>query len=295
MKKWMVSLLVSVALSASAQERESAEIGVFLPASVVDGQQRLEIAETLAAKLSDASGLAVTGKSFGRFEDFAQALATGSITVGLVDGWVAGHLPSNVEAIAVGLGSAEKGRLQLVAKTKQTVPSLKGARLAVVRGTSGQEGKFLTNVLFAGDLQAQKHFKLVPVPNAESALQALEAGAADAAVVLSNAAKGLAVAYDGPSFPTAFVVTGKKALPKALQAALLKTPVAPIERFTASRGDELDAVRALTQRGAGRRGPVMAESPIERFDPALIDYAELGLSLPAFTSSVRLPEESPDD
>ena len=134
MKKVAVSLLMSAALAASAQDREAVEIGVFLPASVVDGQQRLEIAETLAAKLSEASGLAVTGKSFGRFEDFSQALTSGAIAVGVVDGWVAGHLPSSVDAIAVGVGSAEKSRLQIVAKTKQTVPSLKGTRLAVVRG-----------------------------------------------------------------------------------------------------------------------------------------------------------------
>ena len=43
------------------------------------------------------------------------------------------------------------------------------------QGAGAADPKFVTNVVFAGDLDARKHFKLTPVPNVESALKMLEA------------------------------------------------------------------------------------------------------------------------
>ena len=60
---------------------------------------------------------------------------------------------------------------------------LSGKRLAITKGAGPSDSKFVSNVIFAGDLDAQKHFKLVSVPNVESALKMLEAKGAEAALV----------------------------------------------------------------------------------------------------------------
>jgi len=219
---WVLASMGGVAAGAETPARAEVVVGVFLPISVADGEQRFQVAQQLASGLQQGLGVPVEGRSFGRFEDFTKALASGEIAVGVVDGWVAGQLPAGISLLAVGHSAGDKQRVQLVAKEKKTVPALAGARLAVVRGATGQEGKLLSNLFFQGDLPAPKHFKLVPVPNAESALEAIQAGAADAAVLTVAATGSLEPVYSGPSLPTALLVHGKKPVSPQLREALLK-------------------------------------------------------------------------
>ncbi|MDQ3264439.1 MAG: hypothetical protein M3Y59_12370 [Myxococcota bacterium] len=290
---WLVSSLWGVAASAEPAARAEVVVGVFLPISVADGEQRFQIAQQLAGSLQQSLGAPVEGRSFGRFEDFTQALNSGEITLGVVDGWVAGQLPPGISPLAVGQAAGDKQRVQLVSKEKKTVPALKGARLAVVRGATGQEAKLLSNLFFQGDLPAP-HFKLVPVPNAESALEALQAGAADAAVLPVASSSGLEAAYIGPSLPTALLVY-RKPVPAKLREALLKVRFGPVDRLVPARGDELDDLRVLARRGPPARTPVLADTPVERFDLELLNVAALEPILPRFTPQVRAPQETPDD
>ena len=50
------------------------------------------------------------------------------------------------------------------------VKDLAGKRLALVKGAGPADPKFVTHVVLGGDLDAQRHFKVVPVPNVESGL-----------------------------------------------------------------------------------------------------------------------------
>ncbi len=297
MRRLQLGMLVVAGLlgGTGAVAAETVEVGIFLPTVITDGQERLRVVEKLAQQLQQDLGIPVTGRSFGRFQDFSEALASGAISLGVVDGWAAGQLPASVTPVAVGRVGGDRHRLQLVSKTRRSVPSLQGATLAVVRGAPGTEGKLTTQLFFSGDLQAPQHFKLVPVPNVESAREALDAGGAEVAILPAGSSTGLEVLYTGPQLPAALVVMGKKRLPPGMREALLKTTLAPLERFLPAQGEELASLRVLAQRGPPRRVPMMAESPTQRFELDLVDLNRLELQLPPLSSTAALPQETPDD
>lgn len=292
----LIGLLLVCAFAPSAWAQKKTTLGVFLPTTLTDGQERFEFAEKLAAQLSTSQGTPVAAKSFGRYEDFSKAISEGSLDFAVVDGWAAVQLGPKATPVAFAALSGDTAqRWAVVAYGKGAVKDLAGKRLAIAKGAGPSDPKFVSNVIFAGDLDAQKHFKLVSVPNVESALKMLEAKGAEAALVpLAHAPKDAKVLYRSTKVPGAVLVTMKGA---DLEESLPKLgAVAPFSAFVRMQPKDFEEFRKLVQQGPPRRQPVLVDSPTLRVDTdALVTTGELNPVLPNFTTAMDVSDEQPDD
>ncbi|MBU8896504.1 hypothetical protein DRW03_24270 [Corallococcus sp. H22C18031201] len=290
-------ILGTLATPAFAAPKKST-LGVFLATTLADGQERFQYAEALASKLEAELGRPVAAKSFGRYEDFARAVSEGLLEFAVVDAWAAAQLGARAVPVAYASRSGEtQQRWAIVALQKGTVKELAGKRLALVKGAGPADPKFVTHVVLGGDLDAQKHFKLVPVPNVESALKMLEAKGAEAALVpVSHVSKDMRVLFRSGRVPGAVLVDLKGGA-EALRGALGRVgAVAPFDAFLAIQGKEFDDFRKLVAQGPPRRQPVFAEAPEVRVSaPVLVKSDELGPALPPFTQDLAVSADQPDD
>jgi ABC-type amino acid transport substrate-binding protein len=290
----LLGLLLVCALAPSAWAQKKTTLGVFLPTTLADGQERFTFAEKLAAEMGTSLGQSVAAKSFGRYEDFSKAISDGTLDFAVVDGWAAVQLGAKATPVAFAALSGDTAqRWAVVAYGKGTVKDLAGKRLAITKGAGPSDPKFVSNVIFAGDLDAQKHFKLVSVPNVESALKMLEAKGAEAALVpLAHVPKDAKVLYRSTKVPGALLVTLRDA---ELEESLPKA-VAPFSAFVKMQGKDFEDFRKLVQQGPPRRQPVIVDSPTLRVDTdALVTSGELNPVLPNFTTAMDVSDEQPDD
>lgn len=292
----LIGLALVCALAPSAWAQKKTTLGVFLPTTLADGQERFDFAEKLAAQLGSALGQPVAAKSFGRYEDFSKAISDGGLDFAMVDGWAAVGLGSKATPVAFAALSGDTAqRWAVISYGKGSVKDLSGKRLALTKGAGPSDPKFVSNVIFAGDLDAQKHFKLVSVPNVESALKMLEAKGAEAALVpLAHAPKDAKVLYRSTKVPGAMLVTlrggvAEDDLPKL-------GAVAPFSAFVKVQGRDFEDFKKLVQQGPPRRQPIIVESPTLRVDTdALVNSSELIPVLPNFTTTMDVSDEQPDD
>ncbi|ADO72661.1 PhnD/SsuA/transferrin family substrate-binding protein [Stigmatella aurantiaca] len=280
----------------AAWAEKKATLGVFLPTTLTDGQQRFTFAENLAAQLGTVLEQPVAAKSFGRYEDFSKAVADGLVDFAVVDAWSAVQLGEKATPIAFAALSGETTqRWAIVSNGKGSVKDLQGKRLALTKGAGPSDVKFVSHIVFGGDLDAQKHFKVVSVPNVESALKMLEAKGAEAALVpLSHVPKDARVLFRSSKVPGAVLVSLQDS---ALEAQLPKLEaVAPFSGFVRVQGREFEDFRKLAQKGPAPRQPVIVESPQLRVDTdALVRAGQLNPVLPSFTSVMDVSSEQPDD
>jgi hypothetical protein len=301
--KFLRSLILGLALvgagaPVAGAAAKKATLGVFLPTTLTEGQQRFQYAEALAAKLSAATGRPTAAKSFARYEDFSKAISEGVIDFAVVDSWAAVQLGNKATPVALAPLSGETSqRWAIVSTSKSTVKDLAGTRLAIVKGAGAADPKFVTNVVLAGDLDAKKHFKLTPVPNVESALKMLEAKGAEAALVpLAHVPQGVKVLFRSSKVPGA-VLVGMRGDADDLKESLKKLDaVAPFGAFVAVQGKELDDFGKLLQRGPPRRQPVLVESGSLKVETkAFLEPQSLQPVLPSFADALDVSAEQPDD
>jgi hypothetical protein len=292
----LVGLALVCAWAPAAWAEKKTTLGVFLPTTLVDGQERFAFAEKLAAQLGDALGQPVAAKSFGRYEDFSKAISDGTLDFAVVDAWAAVQLGSKAAPVAFAALSGDTSqRWAVISYGKGAVKDLSGKRLALTKGAGPSDPKFVSNVIFAGDLDAQKHFKLVSVPNVESALKMLEAKGAEAALVpLAHVPKDARVLYRSTKVPGAVLVTLRGA---NLEESLPKLgAVPPFSSFVKVQGRDFEDFRKLVLQGPPRRQPVIVDSPVLRVDTdALVISGELNPVLPGFTTAMDVSDEQPDD
>ncbi|QRO01327.1 hypothetical protein JRI60_21025 [Archangium violaceum] len=289
--------LVCAWAPAAGAAAKKATLGVFLPTTLTDGQQRFQYAEALAAKLSTATGRPTAAKSFARYEDFSKAVSEGIVDFAVVDSWAAVQLAKATPVALAPLSGETSQRWAIVSLSKGSMKELAGARLAIVKGAGATDPKFVTNVVLAGDLDAKKHFKLTPVPNVESALKMLEAKGAEAALVpLTHVPQGVKVLFRSTKVPGA-VLVGMKGDVEDLQGNLQKLDaVAPFGAFVAVQAKELEDFRKLLQSGPPRRQPVLVDAPALRVETrAFMEPAALQPVLPSFADALDVSAEQPDD
>jgi ABC-type amino acid transport substrate-binding protein len=295
----ILSLLLALALAAGGAHAagKKSTLGIFLPTTMADGQERFRLGEELAGKLSEALGEPVVAKSFGRYEDFAKAARSGGLDFAVADAWAIVPLDANPVAMAVRSGTSDE-RWAIISEMRGAVKDLQGKKLAVTKGAGPADVRFVSNVVFGGDLDAQRHFKLVPVPNVESALKALEAKSADAALVpVSHVPSGTRVLYRSSPQPGAAFLLFKKRDAQEVVAGLKKAgAVGPFSAFGPVGPDSLDDFNRRVVRGPPKRLPVITESPVLRPQTdALVRLGEVGLVMPSFIDDLDVGAEQPDD
>jgi hypothetical protein len=295
----VVALVLAAPLASLAQdEQKKMAVGVFLPTSMTDGQERFNFAEKLAAALATQLGQPVIGRSFGRYEDFAKAAGDGSVDFAVVEGWAAAESSMRFEPVALGvIGGETHQRWALISRRKGPVKELGGKRLALAKGAGSYDAKFVTNAIFGGDLDAQRHFKLVPVPSVESALKMLEVNSAESALVpVNHVPKGSPVVYRSRALPGPMVLAfrGKAAeLRTALNAI---GAMEPFDRFVDLGAGDIDELRRLIVSGPGKRQPLVAESPLVRPEASsVLNLRDVGAVFPSFVETMEIPKEQPDD
>lgn len=283
------ALLLATTASAAGKKLT---LGVYLPTALDDGDARFQFAERLAKQLSEALGKPVTAKNFGRFEDFTSAANKGQIDIAVVDGWAALQAPAKMKPVGMGeIASSTYTRWALVSREKHVVNDLAGQKLATPKLPGAAESRLVSNLVFQGDYDA-KNFKLVPVPNVESALKMLETKGADAALVPARLVpKGAHVAFKSSRLPQAVVL----ATDATLTEKLTSLSAEPFSKFTAANEGELQGLKRLFEKGPAPRLCVMADSPILALDTTqMVNFGEVERVLPTFTKYVEVPNETPD-
>ncbi|WP_420715104.1 PhnD/SsuA/transferrin family substrate-binding protein [Corallococcus sp. bb12-1] len=285
------------ATPASAAPKK-ATLGVFLATTLSDGQERFQYAEALAQKLEASLGRPVAARSFGRYEDFSKAVGEGLIDFAVVDAWAAVQLGAKAQPVAYAPRAGEtQQRWAIISTQKGSVKDLAGKRMALVKGAGPSDPKFVSHVVLGGDLDAQKHFKLVPVPNVESAVKMLEAKGAEAALVpVAHAPKELRVLFRSGRVPGAVLVELKGSGDSLSQSLSAVGAVAPFDAFAAIPGREFEDFRKLVTQGPPRRQPVLVDAADLRVEtPVLVQSESLGPALPPFTDDLAVTSEQPDD
>ncbi|QSQ25134.1 PhnD/SsuA/transferrin family substrate-binding protein [Pyxidicoccus parkwayensis] len=295
-----LALACTLAAVPSGAAEKKATVGVFLATTLTDGQERFQYAEALAAKLGESLERPVAAKSFGRYEDFARAVSGGLVDFAVVDAWAAVQLGSRATPVAWASRSGEtQQRWAIVSTQKGSVKDLAGKRLALVKGAGPADPKFVTHVVLGGDLDAQRHFKVMPVPNVESALKMLEAKGAEAALVpLAHVPKDkdVRVLFRSGRVPGAVLVDLRGKAEDLAGVLGTVGAVAPFDAFSRVQGRDFEDFRKLVTQGPPRRQPVLAEAPEQHVDVgALVRSEELGPALPPFTGDLAVSAEQPDD
>lgn len=294
----LVAATLAGATPANAAPADGLTVGVFLPTTLADGQQRFDFGEKLAAALGAATGGKATARNFARYADFSDALKTGKIDVAVVDAWIAAEAGDSMPTVALAsLGGATKRRWVVSAKPGRTMASLLGKPLALTRGAGNADEKFVSNALFDGALVVDKAMKPTYAPSVESALKMWSVGQADSVIVPAPLAPSDGkVLFQSSALPIAAILVAKTRV-ESVKAALPKLgAVAPFDGFVAGGSDEVAALRRLISSGPAARPPVWAESPPVPLD-AKSQVTLKGMSpvFPSFVEWVTPPKETPDD
>src|SRR5206468_2464293 len=164
--------------------------------------------------------------------DFEKAMKSGGIDVAVVDGWAAAQLG---QGTPVALGQVAGQTTQtwaIVSYAKGVVKDLSGKRLAVPRGAKTLDAKFVTNVMFQGDFDARRNFKMVAVPNVESGLRTLQSKGAEAVLIPSmHAPDDARVVFTSAPLPGVVMLSVHGDAQAVQQAAAKLEAVAPFEKF----------------------------------------------------------------
>ena len=284
--------------AARAAASSQLTLGVFLPTTIADGQERFNFGEHLAAALAKALGRPVQARNFARYQDFADAASHGKLDIGVVDGWIAAQSSDKFVPVALGsLGGETRLRWAIIAHQGRSVADLAGRRLSLTHGAGPTDVQFVSNVVFGGDLAAQKHFKLVYVPAVESAIKMIDVDSAEAALIpVVHVPKKSRVLYRSSPVLAAAVLS-LRGNANELRAALGSVgAVAPFDKFVTTRTEDVASLRKLIIQGPPPRQPFMAEAPILRFDSRqVITFRGIGLVFPSFVHYMDVSKELPDD
>ncbi len=295
----MAWVLVFTAAANSARAADTLGVGVYLPTTLADGQARFALAEKLGERLTQSLKRPVKGQSFARLEDLARAVSSGAVSIVVADAWAGVHLSESMVPMALAKVSGEvSDRWVLAAPQNHGVPPLYQHKVAVPRGLAGAEWKLLSYLVFSGEVDAQKKFELVSVPNVESALTMTGAGAAEAVVVpLRQLSPSLQVVLQGPETPIAVVMT-RRALIAGVRAAF--TPVvselAPFTGFASLEISEFNRFRALMAKGPPPLQPLLV--PVSEVAPKAEDLLQPSVyrpALPPLLEMLHASSEKPDD
>jgi ABC-type amino acid transport substrate-binding protein len=273
-------------------------VGVLLPTTVADGDQRFALAQKFAAALGQAMHVTATARNFARYADLMQATSNGEIDVGLVDGWIAAE-SNKMWPVALGVVGGEARRpWVLVARSAHSVAELRGKRLALAHGSGAAlDAQFVSNVVFEKSLPADDLPALTFVPSVESALKMYEVGSADAVLLPLALAAHAQTFYQSASLPVTAVVSMRPTPPRGLAAALQSlAAIPPFDRFVLADAAAIVSLRGQILHGPPPRVPPLAESPALHLDlRALVTFRGVGLTLPSFAGYVAAPNETPDD
>jgi hypothetical protein len=285
-KRLAVALALASGAAAAAKERT---LGVFLPYVLQDGTERLKVGEQLASQLPASGGAAVVSKNFGRLEDFAAAGR--ELDYVLVESWAISSVPESFEVQA----AAELGGPQawaLAAPEKVKLPTLFGKKLAVPRGKRDVAADLLTRLLFLEDLPA-KNFTLVAVPNAESAVTAMDSNAVDAVVLPTPRLGKLTPLLKSQTVPLVLLMAARGQALKSAALSQLSTP--PFTAFSPMRPNEVAALKQLMVKGPPKRQCVLSDTQSVTLQPeSLYEADKLKRPGPPYLELLVLPTESPD-
>jgi hypothetical protein len=295
----MKRLLFARLLCASPALAESSlTVGVFLPTTLADGQQRFDFGEKLAGLLGQALGVKAGARNFARYADFMDAIKQGKIDVAVVDAWIAAESGEPMPLAALGsVGGKVRRPWVVVARSGKSVSSVLGKRLALTRGAGAGDGAFVTNAVFEGALVADKQLQPTYAPSVESAMRMWSLGNAEAALLPANLAPSEArVLYQSAPLPIAAVLAQKSKLDAVKKALASVGAVPPFDGFVATNSDELLPLRKLVQSGPAARPPVWAETaPLPLDTKSLITFHGMPSVFPSFVEMLNVSKELPDD
>jgi ABC-type phosphate/phosphonate transport system substrate-binding protein len=236
----MKRLLCAALLVASAATASAAEtvMVVYLPAAPIESASRLgdavtELAEYLSKR---APGVTLTVRPFRRSEDATSYIASSMNDVALVvcDASFLLDLPSGfgpVPTHRATRGGKETHRKLVVvgaASAAQSLADLKGKSLTLAVAEGAGSSRYLSRVIFDGEVAAESWFgKLVPEADEFTATANVLFGRADAGLVsednpllVSHLGKELRTIYTSPALSHSVVAFRQSALGPEQQAAL---------------------------------------------------------------------------
>jgi hypothetical protein len=174
-------MMCSILYVTSAHADGGVGVGLFTPSAPFDGPvARLDFVSALAGQL----GKQYTGRAYAKATDFIAAVRRSEIRYAIVDApFVAAMgVPYTVLATCERNGAPAASWELVTSTTAKNALELRGKILAAP-AVGAHEDAFVTQVLFEGELPKEHFGKILFLPDALSALAAVEHGRAEAAVI----------------------------------------------------------------------------------------------------------------
>lgn len=183
----LTAIVTLVPARGAAQEvgRGALTVGLYAPSAPFDGPEaRFAFATELARHLGQKLGRPVAGRVFARAADFQAAVRSGEVKLAFVDAAYLAAAGGTWEPLVVATrgGKARTSWEVISRKPVASLADLRGATVALPAVGSRDEA-FLYRVLFLGEIGPSWLAKVVPAPDALSAVAAVGVGRVDAAVV----------------------------------------------------------------------------------------------------------------
>jgi hypothetical protein len=250
-------ILACLLLASAAHADGGVGVGLFAPSAPFDGPvARLDFVSALAGQL----GKQYTGRAYAKATDFIAAVRRNEIRFAVVDApFVAAMgVPYTVLATCERSGATSVSWELVTSTNAKNAFELRGKTVAAP-AVGAREDAFVTQVLFEGELPKEHFGKILYLPDALSALAAVEHGRAEAAVIPG----GLPLPAGVHKLSTlttigwpVLVALGPGSDNEAVAAAALGFH--PPQVFDRLVRASAEAVRALAERfgHAERRGPL---------------------------------------
>jgi hypothetical protein len=267
-------------------------VGLFAPSAPFDGPvARLDFVSALAGQL----GKQYTGRAYAKATDFIAAVKRNEIKFAVVDAPFVAALgvPYTVLATCERNGTPSSSWELVTSSTARNALELRGKTLAAP-AIGAHEEAFVTQVLLEGELPKEHFGKILYLPDALSALAAVEHGRADAAVVpaglpLPAGVRKLAT-LTTVGWPVLVALPGAESADAVTASALAFHPPQVFDKLVKGGGDP---VRALADRfgHSERRGP-MAVPGLRLTAAGLLGSRTFAIARPDLATYMAVPHEA---
>lgn len=286
----LVSLFWGASWPAEARADEAYTVALFTPSlDFRDGVERNDFVTRVAEQLAAETGVVWQGKAFARRADFEAALRKSALDVVIVDGdyfAAKGARFDAVASLAASGGATARAMALVVASSSEldALHELRGRTLAVPDAAVDLSGRFVAGDVLGGELAADDFFgRIEAVKDVRAAINAVELGKADAALIYDTYDAGLRAVVATAAVPLPVVaITSSR-----LQGELLSSTRRAARNLSVS-GAQLIRGSGAFDDGAVRDFKARAARARVRHEPELAEPELLTLEL----GPLKLPEHS---
>lgn len=275
MRNWLFTLTVAAILSMPCSAFAQNVVAFFAPnLDFKDGSERNAYVNKIAQKLSSETGMSWEGRAFARASDFESA--KGSADVVILDADYFSSKGGSFQPVGMlsASGSTTRAFKAIVPKGGSSkLYQYRNKRLALVSNTSMTKN-FFTATALGHEIKASEYFSAIDeVRDVRSAINAVEMGKADIALVFDGYDSGFTTVYTSSSVALPVVAVNSSRLSDdeidSITNALKQVNVRAASFITGISGYSASDAGAYKRIAGSRKPAPIAYQPVEPETPKI--------------------------